>query len=182
MATIEEVEYRLAQTLLDCLCVALSDNQVADPTLPRPARCCLRGGADLVLDIDEAGNDACCDGEAYVRVTDVSPASTFGTPDEPGIMPCQMQRLDVTLELGVIRCLPLSPTCEEGTFSVRQLAADRAAAMTAACCWGKLIQDPKISGRGTKWFAGGWSTFGPDANCVGGTMTLMASVAGPGCC
>ena len=179
---IEPVEFRVAQALLSCLCTALNNNAAEDPSLPAPVRCCLRAGVDIPLDVTDEGEDLCCGGEAYVKIISTYPSTTFPQPDEYTANDCQMQRLTVALELGVFRCLPLSPTCDESSFAVRRLAADRQAAMAAACCWGELIQDPKVVGRGAKFFVGSWDNEGPEGMCVGGTMPLFASVPGPGCC
>lgn len=181
----EPMEYQFARTLLNCFCDALADIAALDPTLPAPGVCCLRPGADVPLDVSSDGTDMCCfdNGEAYVKIGPVYPSANFPEPDTAtGKQACQLQRLAVVLEMGTIRCIPADPTCEERDFKVRQQMADKSAAYTAACCWGKAIQQPTLGGAGTLWTAAGWETAGPDGLCISGSMQLIASLRGPGCC
>lgn len=179
---LEPVDYRAAVALLTCLCTALNDVAALDMSLPAPGRCCLRPGVDVPLDVTDAGDDLCCEGEAYVKIISTYPSSTFPLPSEFESSRCQMERLTVALEIGIVRCIPVSPTCDEAAFAVRRAAADRQAAFAAVCCWSKVIQDPKVVGHGAKWFAGSWDNFGPDGQCVGGTLPVFVSVPGPNCC
>ena len=183
MALIEPPAYKAAKLLLECLCAELAANQNEDPTLEMPARCCLRAGAETLIDIDNTGVDYCCLGEAYVKVLGVYPSSNFPEIDEFVAGSCQMKHFTAQLELGVLRCIADSPTCEESDFAVRRALADAAAGYRAACCWGKALQEP-INGfrRGTKWFAGPWGAAGPEGLCVSGAMTLQVSLPGISCC
>lgn len=181
MATIEPVSFQVARLLLNCFCDALAANAAEDPTIAAPRNCCLRPGVDVPLDVDANGNDLCCEGEAWVKIVSVYPSSQFPVPDEaPLSNPCQLQRLTVALELGIMRCIPEDATCEERTDKLRIMMADADAAFRAACCWGDQLS--KTVGRGTKWFAGSFDQGGPDGLCLTGTMSLFASIKGPGCC
>lgn len=185
MADFEPMEFQFARTLLTCLCNALEAIAAQDPSLPAPGVCCMRPGTEVPFDVSSDGVDMCCfdNGEAYVKIMNVYPSSAFPQPDEPtGKQQCQLQRLAAVFEIGVIRCVPDEPTCEERTYKVRQTMADKSAAFTAACCWGKAIQAPDLGGAGTMWTAGSWDVAGPDGLCVSGSMQLIASLKGSGCC
>jgi len=186
MALIEPTPYKIARSLLACFCAELSANANNDDTLTMPARCCLRAGTEVPLDIDVDGFvavDQCCLGEAYVKVGVIYPSMVFPEPDAgPLANGCQLQRLAVSIEMGTIRCINDDKDCDENELKLRWMLADADAAYRAACCWGKAIQDPAISGRGTKWFAGLWEQGGPDGDCLTGNMQLFAGYAGPGCC
>lgn len=179
---IEPLSWKIAKSLIACLCAELAANFVADPTLPMPKRCCLRAGSEILMDVTDAGEDLCCSGEAYVKVISIYPSAAFPEPDQPTATPCQMSRYTMALELGVLRCIPDSATCTESDFAVRRAMADGEAAFRAACCWGADLKTPQLVGRGVKWFAGGWDIGGPDGLCVTGTMPLFVSLPGPGCC
>lgn len=183
MATIEPYSFKIAQELLTCLCSALNDNFVEDPTLVVPGECCIRPGVDIPLDVSETGVDACCVGEAYVKINSVFPSASFPEPDPlDGVHKCQFTRFTVSLEIGVIRCISWNANCEEREFKARLLTADHQAMLAAACCWGKILQTPAVVGRGTRWSGGEWVPFGPDGGCIGGTMQLFASIPGNSCC
>lgn len=195
MALIEPLTYRAAKALLTCLCAELAANEVADPTLVMPKRCCLRAGSDIPFDITDSGVDLCCQGEAYVKIVDFYPSAAFPEPDQPTANGCQMARFTLALELGVLRCIPDQPTCEESDFALRRNMADAEAAFRAACCWGTAMNTPtlpypqppelpSLGRKGTKWFAGPWTPGGPDGLCLTGTMGLFVSLPGPttACC
>lgn len=181
MALIIPKSYLAAKTLLTCLCAALAANEIEDPTLPMPGRCCLRAGVDIMMEISETGVDQCCVGEAYVKIIDTYPSSKFPEPDEFVSKACQAKRRTVALELGVMRCVSVDPTCDESDEAVRKMAADGEAAFAAACCFGDEIQKPAVLGRGSAFFFGGWSVAGPDGGCLLGTMPVFVSIHGPGC-
>lgn len=183
--TYDPLPYKLANSLLTCFCNALAAIEAQDATLPKPGVCCLRPGVEVPFDVADDGTDMCCfdDGEAYVKIITSYPSSQFPEPDVPtGKQPCQMQRLAVVFELGTIRCIGVEPDCSTRAYKVRQMMADGDAAYNAVCCWGKAIQDPSLGGRGTMWSPGAWELAGPDGLCVSGTMQVVASIKGPGCC
>lgn len=185
MATIEPLSWRIAQSLLACLCEALAANSNEDPTLPMPQRCCFRAGVDTVLNITNDGFNAidqCCLGEAYVKLISVYPSTVFPEPDSvPTTTTCQLSRLTVSLEMGTIRCISNDPDCAESSDKVRLMAADMQAMYKAVCCWQKRINKAPFR-PGTKWFAGAWEQAGPDGGCLTGTIPVFASIPGPGCC
>lgn len=181
MATIEPIPYQMARLLLNCFCDELAANAAQDPTIPAPMRCCLRPGINIPQDVSSTGVDLCCEGEAYVKIVREYPSRVFPTPDESALAnPCQLQSLAVEFELGIMRCIPEDPSCEERTDRLRIMMADADAAFRAACCWGKQLT--RQIERGTKWFAGSFDQEGPDGLCLSGTMPLFASRKGPGCC
>ena len=184
MATITPYSFKVADELLTCLCAELLANQTEDPTLVIPEDCCLRPGVvDIPFDVTETGVDACCRGEAYVKITSIFPSAQFPEPDPlDGTQKCQMTRFTVGLEMGVIRCISWDADCDERELKFRMLAADQQAMTSAACCWGKRLQNPAVVGRGTRWAAGEWVPFGPDGGCIGGTLQLFASIPGNSCC
>lgn len=168
-----------ATQLLLCLCAELQANADSDPLLPKPVRCCLRGGVNVPLDISPEGIDRCCEGEAYVKFTGQFPSSTFPEPDGGPLSPsCVIRGFALGFEMGVFRCLPEDPNCEDSSLALYRQAADAEAAFRAACCWGKSLQRATP---GTLWWAAGWEPFGPEGQCLGGTMPLFASMRG-GCC
>lgn len=131
----------LAQLLLDCLCVALSEQHVeAD----RPEFCCLRAGEQVAHD---AGTDLdlCCAGLAYVRIGPVFPTGAAGSPfpspeTDTAITDCGVMAWGVSLVAGVLRCSPqgddrLPPTCEEWNEAARIDAIDKKALRLALCCF-----------------------------------------------
>lgn len=184
MALITPPAYTVAQLLVECLCQELQANADEDDTLPMVARCCLRGGSEVPMDITTDGLiavDQCCPGEAYVKLTSIFPSSqNFPEPDTAALnTPCQMQTLAVALEIGVFRCIAQYPDCDDSAYAVRLQAADAAAAFRAVCCWVKAM-NVQVR-RGTKWFAQGWANDGPQGQCLSGTMQVFASLPGP-CC
>lgn len=181
MAT-QPLAFRVAQALIDCLCAELLANEIADPTLKRPKFCCLRGGTDTILQVSDSGVDRCCQGEAYAKIVDIYPSASFPTPDEFRSKQCQFQRLTVAMELGIMRCYPVDPTCAQSTEAVRQYTADAEAAFRAVCCFAKAIKANDFVGPGVQWFASGWTPQGPDGGCVTASMPVFASIPGIGCC
>lgn len=190
---IEPLPYRVAKKLLECLCAELAANAIADPDLKMPARCCLRAGAEIPFDITDSGEDLCCRGEAYVKIVDFYPSQLFPEPDQPTANACQLTRFTLALELGVLRCIPDLPTCEESDFAMRRMMADGEAAYRAACCWGAAMNTatlptpvppelPSLGRKGTRWFAGPWTPGGPDGLCLPATMGLFVSLPGPAAC
>jgi hypothetical protein len=181
MAEIVPTSYLYAQMLLACLCSELEANAAEDPTLPAPQRCCLRAGAEVPHDVLSDGTDMCCLGEAYVKVGGLYPSvQNFPEPDAAFIRgDCQLTQFGIPLELGVLRCLPAEPDCVDSAFAVRQVAADAEAAYRAVCCWGKQLDAMRPS---RLWFAGAWENFGPDGQCIGGSMPVFASKRGASCC
>lgn len=184
MATIEPVVFKIGRILLECLCEALADNANEDPTLPMPQRCCFRAGAEVPLGVVVDGfviTDQCCLGEAYVKFTTEYPSSTFPQPDEgPVSTPCQLTQMAVNYEMGVIRCIREEPDCTESSEKFRMQAADSEAMYAAVCCWQKRVK--KEIDRGSKWFASGAETAGPDGGCLMTTMLVQSSRRGPACC
>lgn len=182
MALIEPLSYRVAKALITCFCAELAANFITDPTLTMPGRCCLRAGVDTILEVDERGIDRCCVGEGYVKIVDTYPSSAFPVPDEFVAGPCQGRRFTVALELGVIRCVPIDPSCEQADFAVRRIAADGEAAFRSICCWATALKDPLLVGPGVKWFNGGWTPAGPDGGCLTASMPVFVSIPGLPCC
>lgn len=188
MALLEPVAYKIARELMTCFCAELAANALEDNTLEMPDRCCLRAGSEIPLDVTPDGftvMDLCCLGEAYVKVNAMYPATgvDWTSPDTvPLANGCQLQRLTVGLEMGTIRCIDDAKGCTENELKLRWMLNDGMAAYRAACCWSKAIQNPVVSGRGTKWFAGVWEQGGPDGDCLTGNMQLFANFQGPGCC
>lgn len=184
MALIEPVTFKVARILLECLCQELAVNSNEDDTIPMPERCCFRAGSQVPLGVVEEGfvvTDQCCLGEAYVKYLGEAPSSIFPVPDEaPTASTCQLAQMAMSYEVGVIRCISVDPDCVESSEKFRLLAADSEAMYRAVCCWQQRVK--KEIDRGTKWFAAGVETGGPDGGCLMSTMLVQASRRGPGCC
>lgn len=121
--------------------------------------------------------DECCEGSAWIRVVSISPTDNFPSP-RGDASNCAPVALAVVLELGVLRCRPVTAagdaskivTSAQWAEVSRLVMNDAAALRRAACCMVALAGNGVI---------GTWSPEAVEANCVGGTMTV--TIQAPNC-
>jgi hypothetical protein len=160
----------IAQELLECLQAALA-------TRPEPLpdeRVCLRAGESVAPSLS-TNADECCPGLAWVRVAGVEPAEGFVIANPR----CVNHVRTVTLEMGVVRCMPTPGpnnmvTCDQWTAKTLQLDSDYEAMEAALCCLSTQIQ--ALPGD-VDVVPGPYAPLGPDGNCIGGTLTLQTVFA-----
>lgn len=163
----------LAQELLACLEVAL----LAGPNPPPVSRIMLRAGREVTPMLSTV-DDECCSGLGWVRNVGVSGVRQLGELDN---IVCFEQERTLTLELGVARCMPTPEASvlvskDQWTAVALQLDADMGAMEAAICCaYGDLE-----GSRAEEVSVGGYEPFGPDGNCIGGTMTVRIRMSN--CC
>lgn len=165
----DPVAYCLAEQLRECLCTELD-------AVSAPVNCCCHLPGQVVV------WDSCDPGQAWVRVVRVYMAGgrfpAAATPTDLGA--CGGQGgWAVTLELGVLRCMPQPdergnlPSCEDYSAVARLVDADAHAMRRAVLCcdWrGTCLQgDGQMA-------VGEWLPLGPQGTCVGGTMTVTVEV------
>lgn len=158
----------LAQILLGCLENAL---QAPHPWPVPSDRVMLRAG-EQVIPLASTVTDECCAGLGYVRIATISGARDLRDPlVQSG---CFSAERNLTLELGVYRCIPTPDaseiiTADQWTEAALKLDADQGAMERAICCaFGGSTDSLRI---GTV-AAGTYEPVGPDANCIGGRMTV----------
>jgi hypothetical protein len=155
-----------AQILLQCLGEQLD----AGPNPIAPDKVCLRFG-DRVNPTLGTGEDECCTGLAWVRVAGIE---SLRQPDDPGVGNCVSTLRRIQLEMGTARCIPFGtvqagPSCDAWTVAALKMDADHLAMENAICCAAETLDqmnyDPVI-------VAGEYLPFGPDGNCISGTLTV----------
>lgn len=154
----------LAQDLLACLETAL----LAGPNPPPANKIMLRAGEEVTPSLG-TGTDECCTGLGWVRIANISGAREIGD----SVLSCFRRQRILTLELGVARCAPsptvqAPPTEDQWTAAALQLDSDQGAMESAICC----AFDPD-SNVYHAVAVGEYQPFGPDGNCIGGTMTVL---------
>lgn len=155
----------LAQELLACLETQL----LAGPKPPPVDRIMLRAGAEVTPMLSTT-TDECCTGLGWVRIASVSGVRQLRELEN---VSCFSQERTLTLELGVARCIPTPGagaivTKDQWTDVALQLDADHGAMEKAVCC---AFGDTEGSAA-EEIAVGEYRPFGPDGNCVGGTMTV----------
>jgi len=152
-----------AVSLLECFRTALT----ARPEVPGVIS--LRHGTEVIPSLG-TDTDECCTGLAWVRI--VSVEGRFTREDLQAR--CLSASRVVTLEMGVIRCLPWGtvsapPTAAQWDELAVQADEDHHAMDDALCCaWPGLSQQGGFPAR-----AGVYEPVGPDGNCIGGTMQVI---------
>ncbi len=166
MTIVDLVATPLAMRLLLCL-----SGQVAQLEKP-PAHVMLRSGNQVNYLMSLTQNE-CCEGLAWVRVSQIVPSSGPNWPSQD-VVPnrCGTQRYAVELEMGVVRCAPVAtdrsiPSDDQWNISAVDTLADFAAMDRAICCF--------IDGFTGLTLPGAWNPIAVQGMCVGGTMQLTAS-------
>jgi hypothetical protein len=166
----------LAQLLLGCLEAELQ----APHPWPVPAeRVMLRAGEQVIPLLSSTGEDECCLGLGYVRVANLS--GIRGVDDRLASACFQQERV-LTLELGVYRCMPTPDagqivTAAQWDTLAQKLDADYGAMEKATCC---AFDDPTDQLGIGPVAVGQYEPVGPDANCLGGRMTV--NIVMEACC
>lgn len=151
-----------AVTLLDCLTAAYEE---VEPEF-RPGQICLRHGTQGIPLLG-TGADECCNGLAWVRVATVEPRYDRNE----SVAACFPSTEVITLEIGAVFCMPWGsvqapPTCDQWTQVAVRADSDRGAMKAAVCCARGIIA-PEYT-----MLAQQYLPYGPDGNCIGGTMTI----------
>ncbi|MGW0034676.1 hypothetical protein ACWDXD_33285 [Streptomyces sp. NPDC003314] len=166
----------LAQVLLGCLAAQVQ----APHPWPVPAdRVMLRAGEQVIPLLSSAGEDECCLGLGYVRVAGMSGIREATDRLASG---CFQRERVLTLELGVYRCMPTPEagaivTAEQWDLLAQKLDADYGAMEKAICC---AFDDPTDDLGIGSVAVGLYQPVGPDANCLGGRMTV--NIVMEACC
>ena len=165
----------LAQTLLSCLAANL---QAPHPWPVPPERVMLRAGEQVIPLLSSNGEDECCLGLGYVRVAGLSGVRDVNDRLASG---CFERERVLTLELGVYRCMPTPDataivTATQWDTLTQKLDADYDAMEKAVCC---AFDDPDALRIGPV-AVGLYEPVGPDANCIGGRMTV--NIVMEACC
>jgi hypothetical protein len=156
-----------AQQLLECLREAVQDGPapIADEYV------CLRFGNQVNPTLGTL-TDECCTGLAWVRVVQVD---GLADPSAPDYNACLFSERRLTLEMGTARCIPYGtveagPTCDQWTAAALEMDADHAAMEEALCCFREVVAGqpyaPDVISVGT------YEPFGPDGNCISGTLQI----------
>lgn len=156
----------LAEALLACLVAALAD------TASPPRRASLRTG-DRVELLLSTTSDECCDGVAWVRVSQFYPSAGFPDQDLTFVR-CAPIQWAVVLEMGVARCAPTPdantiPSADEWNAVSAAVLDDAAAMRRAICCFADL--DPT-----RMYLAGQWTSLPVEGGCTGGTLPITVAV------
>ena len=156
-----------AQVLLECLRESLT----AGPYPVPDEYVCLRFGNQVNPSLGTL-TDECCTGLAWVRVAQIE---GLQDPSAPDFNTCLHAERRLTLEVGTARCIPTGdvtrPTsCDAWTLAALQMDADHAAMEAALCCFrdtvSKFPYAPDVISVGI------YEPFGPDGNCVSGTLQI----------
>ena len=167
----------LAQLLVGCLAIQL---QNPPHQWPIPSeRVMLRAGEQVIPMLAATGEDECCLGLGYVRIAGVD--GVRDVTDRMAANGCFMNERVLTLELGVYRCMPTPDagaivSATQWDTLAAKLDADWKAMEAAVCC---AFSDPD-SLRINAVAVGLYEPVGPDANCLGGRMTVSVSMEA--CC
>jgi hypothetical protein len=155
-----------AQVLLQCL-----GEQIEAGPYPIPEeKICLRFG-DRVNPTLGTGEDECCTGLAWVRVSAVD---SLADPDAVERGECVDTRRRITLEMGTSRCIPFGnlaagPSCAAWTEAALKMDADHAAMEAAICCATEAFDGLAYAPR---TLPGQYIPSGPDGNCIAGTLSV----------
>lgn len=161
--------FEIAGVLVSCLDAAYEDDA------GKPAEICHRPGSEVPLNFGTA-QDECCSGLGWVRITEIAPVVDPANAIDPGYNPCDTTGRQVTLELGVARCLPFGdaaagPLCEAWTELAARIDTDATRMRQAVCC-----ADTALVADDTDVFrvlGGTWTPLDSSGGCAGGTMTVV---------
>lgn len=156
-----------AQQLLECLREALADTPYPIPD----EYVCLRFGNQVNPSLGTL-TDECCTGLAWVRVALIE---GLQDPSAPDMNVCLHAERRLTLELGTARCIPTGditrPTsCDAWTAAALQMDSDHAAMEAALCCFRDVTAAAPFAPYAI--VVGSYEPFGPDGNCISGTLQI----------
>jgi hypothetical protein len=156
----------VATMLLGCFAEAIG--QVARP----PRAVSFRPGGEVQLLLSKL-RDECCEGLAWLRVTDSYPSTRFPERDIEFVN-CEPIQFAAVVELGAARCAPIGtvatlPSAGQWTETTLDTLADKAAMRRAMCCF-KLLDPDRM------WLMGSWLPLTAEGGCVGGTQLVTIAV------
>lgn len=162
-----------AQQLLECLRESLA----AGPFPIADEYVCLRFGNQVNPAIGTLV-DECCTGLAWVRVAQVD--GIRNDADDPTYNTCLNHERRLTLELGTARCIPFGdvqqgPTCSQWTEAALKMDADQGAMEAAVCCFRELVSASPFPPYAI--VVGTYEPFGPDGNCISGTLQITMDLS-----
>jgi hypothetical protein len=162
----------LARDLLACFAQEL--DKVENP----PAYVQFRAGT-VVDHLLSTTQDECCEGLGWVRPAGFLPSSSVFPQQDEAPLPKGTNAWAITLELGVIRCMPTPDETEiptgEQWDAVTQVIMDDAAAMRRAiCCFIAAVPS-----RVRRTLPREWQPISIQGGCVGGVMSVV--IQGPAC-
>lgn len=161
----------IAEQLLTCLTEA-----VATLAVP-PRNVMLRPGTQAEFLLSTA-RDECCEGLAWVRLSQVYPSAKFPQPDG-AYLPCYPVQYAAVFELGIVRCAPMTdaediPSADEWNTVTALVLNDAAAMRRAICCWTELTTD-------TQYLTGLWLPINTEGGCTGGIQTITIAIGACDC-
>ncbi|MFD3848190.1 hypothetical protein ACFWVB_20155 [Streptomyces microflavus] len=166
----------VADNVLGCICQALDQAAVADPTQPGcPCRVCVVPGAVAWDSCEDPCGGTEAGGQLSVSVVRMypSPQGTFPAEDRTvyGVRSCTLPQVTaVELLVSLLRCVPgptdegCPPSCEELAAASKVLHTDMVTVYNALlCCFPTTTQRR----RGPVFTLGQQRTVGPQGGCVG---------------
>lgn len=181
MTAVDALALPLANSVLECLLVELMAagapvcrGYVAHATAVGPPM----DGATCSCDIDTPAGTVTGQGEAWVKVTAITPAvatpaarsrSVSGRTVSPG---CRGNRFTIGMALGVYRC---ASTAGEEVPSATSRSADAARTLADAAVMRSVLRCPALAN--VPLAAGAWSPIGPSGDGIGGAMTFTVEVS-----
>jgi hypothetical protein len=120
--------------------------------------------------------DDCCDGQVWVRLISIGPATGRRTSSFTAILPCGVTLWTVEVGIGVLRCAATlddsghAPSPAALTADTLQMTQDQAnLSMAIQCEMTQLQEVEKLS-------PVSWLPLGPDGGCVGGEWRVTVLV------
>jgi hypothetical protein len=149
---------------------------VPNPPTDQPRTVCLRPGDRVDLLISQAV-DECCSGLSWVRWVGMHPSAVQFPVQDIRVTPCDVRRWAVVVELGAVRCAPVTevetiPTCDQWTDTALNVYDDLAAIRRALCAY--TADHP-----GALVLQGAAAPLQVDGGCVGAAM--LATISAPAC-
>jgi hypothetical protein len=169
--------FPFANTLLDCLCAAVSAN--SSELYPAPEICCLRAGEAVALDISNEAVDECCRGLAFVRIDNFYPTGSQSAPfpspsSDFALDKCSPYAWGLNMEMGIYRCIG-DADCDRWNYVAQRQMLDAKSMRQALCCFMQPLDAQTVS-------VTPWQAKGPEGGCIGGTMGITVMVTNCGGC
>lgn len=178
----DPVVWPILDEMLDCVRSGFLDWDHPSP----PAMFSHRTGTGTTIPQinPDNGENECCGGLAWVRMTPFYPTSGGLALEFAQRAGNCFDDLVVTLEIGALRCWPHAgeyATVDDWALNAEQVAEDAAALRRAIkCCWG--AGDTREDGLNA--LMGQWTPAGISGQCVGGILPVAIGTVDSGldCC